>query len=409
MHRTLMDSSGRVALPQPAVREIGAQPLELVSYSSRHLLFTVPGSHDTLTFSGLLGDLGVADLLSFFNMFRKTGILRFELAGGGKDLYFQQGELIFATSSFPEEDLGEILFELGKIDAAQLQKARRFAGPRIGFGKYLVEKGVVGPKDLWQASRNQVEAIVYNLFAEHSGSFSFLQRDLERDDLLRLTLSTQNLIMEGLRRVDERALFMRRIGSLEGVPKPTGKGGEGLSPAHERLLQTLGAEGLTAREALRRSGVGEFEGLRLLYQLLEKGAVQMESLPSAPMEGVLGEILSIYNGTLVLLYRRMVERNPGFAQEVRLFLRDLPQPFSFVFREVVVREDGSVDGGRILANLAGLEEGDKKNLLSEALNELLYMVCGAARRDLGAGESADMLQRVQEIGRRIKSLIGRSS
>lgn len=409
MHRTLMDSSGRVGLPQPAVREIGSQPLELVSFSGRHLLFTVPGGNDEVTFAGLLGDLGVADLLSFFNMFRKTGILRFELAGGGKELYLQMGELVFATSSFPEEDLGEILFDLGKIDAAQLQKARRFAGARAGFGKFLVEKGVVGPKDLWQASRNQVEAIVYNLFTEHSGSFSFLHRDLEKDELMRLTLSTQNLIMEGLRRVDERALFMRRIGSLDALPKPTGKSPEGLSPAHLRLLATLAEEGLSAREALRRSGVGEFEGLRLLYQLLEKAVVQMEALPSAPLEGALGEILSIYNGTLVLLYRRMLERNPGFAQEVRLFLRDLPQPFSFVFREVAVREDGSVDGGRILANLAGLEEGDKQKLLSEALNEMLYMVCNCARRDLGAAESADMLQRVQEIGRRIKSFIGRSS
>jgi Domain of unknown function (DUF4388) len=409
MHRTLMDSSGRVALPQPAVREIGAQPLELVSFSSRHLLFTVPGSKDALTFAGLLGDLGVADLLSFINMFRKSGILRFELPGGNKELYFQQGELIFATSSYPEEDLGEILFDLGKLDAAQLQKARRFAGPRAGFGKFLVEKGVVGPKDLWQASRNQIEAIVYNLFTEHCGGFSFLARELERDELLRVQLSTQNLIMEGLRRVDERALFMRRIGSLDGRPRLTEKSAEGLSPAHARLLLTLGEEGISAREALRRSGVGEFEGLRLLYQLLERGVVQMEVPPSEPVQGVLGEILSIYNGTLVLLYKRMIERNPGFAQEVRLFLRDLPQPFSFVFREVGVREDGSVDGGRILANLAGLEEGDKQRLLAEALNELLYMVCNAARRDLGAGESADMLQRVQEIGRRIKSLIGRSS
>ncbi len=409
MNRTLMDSGGRVALPQPAVREIGAQPLELVSFSSRHLLFTVPGGDDAVTLCGVLGDLGVADLLSFLNMFRKTGILRFELPGGQKDLYFQQGELVFATSSYPEEDLGEILFDLGKLDAAQLQKARRFAGSRAGFGKFLVDKGVVGAKDLWQASRNQIEAIVYNLFTEHSGGFSFLARNLEQDELLRLSLSTQNLIMEGLRRVDERALFMRRIGPLEGLPRATGKIVDGLSPAHVRLLESLKGQDLSARELLRQSGVGEFEGLRLLFQLLEKGLARMEAPAAAPVEGVLGEILTIYNGTLVLLYRRMLERNPGFGQEVSLFLRDLPQPFSFVFREVAMREDGSVDGGRILANLAGLEEGDKQKLLSESLNELLYMVCNAARRDLGAADSADMLQRVQEIGRRIKSLIGRSS
>jgi hypothetical protein len=60
-----------------------------------------------------------------------------------------------------------------------------------------------------------------------------------------------------------------------------------------------------------------------------------------------------------------------------------------------------------LANLAGLEEVDKKRLLADSLNELLYMECLAARRELGAADSAELIQRVQEISRRVKTLIGR--
>jgi hypothetical protein len=66
-----------------------------------------------------------------------------------------------------------------------------------------------------------------------------------------------------------------------------------------------------------------------------------------------------------------------------------------------------VDGGRILANLAGLEGADQKKLLIDALNELIYMECIVARRELGTVESAELVQRVQEISRRVKNLIGR--
>ena len=100
-------------------------------------------------------------------------------------------------------------------------------------------------------------------------------------------------------------------------------------------------------------------------------------------------------------------KNPQFRDEASRFLRDLPQPFSYVFRQASLREDGSVDGGRILANLAGLEEGDKMRLLTDSLSELVYMECIAARRELGAADSAELIKRVQDVSQRVQTLIVR--
>lgn len=402
-----IDGSGRIALPAAAAREIGSRPVELSSYSSRHLYFTACGEAESAVFTGLLGEIGAADLISFLNMFRKSGILCFALAGGSKDLYFQNGEIVFATSTFPEEDIGEILFTLGKVDRETLQKARQSATGRTTVGKILVDQGVVASKDLWQVTRHQVESIIYHLFTFPHGSFSFVAKALEKEDILRLSMSTQNLIMEGLRRVDERALYMRRIRSLDAVALPANPPAEGKTPAEQRLLALVHAGARDVRRLLRKSGMGEFDALRLLYHLVERGAVRLEEMATVPVEGELGEILAIFNGALTVLYRRIAETNPDFSQEIRLFLRDLPQPFSFVFSDVRLQADGAVDGGRLLANLAGLEEVDKKRLLADSLNELLYMECLAARRELGAADSAELIQRVQEISRRVKTLIGR--
>lgn len=407
MERVTIDSSGRLALPQTAVRELGEAPLEVASLSARHLLLADEAGDGELVMAGRLGQIGVADLMSFFNMFRKTGILRFGLLGGARDLYFHQGEIVFAASTFPEDDLGETLCALGKVERADLQKLRQFVSDRAPIGKLLVDKGAVSAKDLWHATRYQVESIVYSLFAFEQGSFSFVAKALEDEEIVRLSMSTQNLIMEGLRRIDERAVFMRSIGSFDRIPVPDREQVEGLPPSALRLLQLVAARRYDVRDLLRRSGMGEFEGLRLLHQLLENKSIRLEEARPVAVEGRLGEVLSIYNGALTALWRRVNERNPAFSQEIGCFLRDLPQPFSYVFRDVCLRDDGTVDGARILANLAGLEEGDKEKLLSEALGELIYMECGVARRELGTAESAELIQRVQEVSRRVKTLIGR--
>jgi hypothetical protein len=162
-----------------------------------------------------------------------------------------------------------------------------------------------------------------------------------------------------------------------------------------------------AKELLRRSGSGEFDSLRLLSQLVERGIVTMEEVPTVAVEGVLGEVVNIFNGILIAMYRVVSAKTPRFRDEVSRFLRDLPQPFSYVFRQTTLKEDGSVDGGRILANLAGLEEGDKLRLLSESLSELVYMECIAARRELGATDSAELIKRVQDVSQRVQALVGK--
>jgi len=408
MRKLSVGSHGRVALSPQAEKELAGCTLEVVSHSSRHLLLT-PAGDRSVGLVGQLGEMTVADLLSFFNMFRKTGVLRFQLAGGKKALYFQQGEVVSAASSFPEEDLGEILFNLGKISRKELDLARQFASSRATIGKILVEKKAVSPKDLWQATRSQVEDIVYHLFAFHEGSYSFVSKSLDEEKIVRLSLSTQNLIMEGLRRIDESGLFLQRIGSLDALAVLTGEVPDNLAAAEQRLVGLIGGKQATAREILRFGGLSEFDGMRLLYQLIEKKVVRMDDAPSQEITGKLGEILKIYNAALTVLFRQVSPHNQRFASEVRFFLRDLPQPFSFVFRDVALRSDGSIDGGGLLANLAGLEEADQERLLVDALNELIFMECLAARKALGAEGSAQLLQRVQDIARRVKDLVGRKS
>jgi hypothetical protein len=402
-----MDSQGQLKLPAELARQLGGDALTVLSASARHLLLGRADEQNPVALTGLLGDIVLPDLLSFFNMFRKTGILGFTLEGGEKALYFLKGEVVFASSTFAHEELGEILFSLGKVERDALQHARQIAAGRAPLGKVLVERGAVSAQDLWQAARTQVEGIVYDLFAFERGSFSFQPKTLDQEKIVRLSMSTQNLIMEGLRRQDEHALFLRKIISLDYYPAGTGRQLAALSPAEEKFLACARSGRLNARDLFRRVGLHEFDGMRTLYNLLDKGGLQMEERPATEVGGDLGQILKIYNSVLRAIHARVSVKVPGFAEEVRSFLHDLPQPFSFVLRDVGLLEDGSLDGQRMVANLEGLEEGDKKKLLADALSELVFMESMVVRRELDTPQAQPLIARVQEITSRVKSLIGR--
>ncbi len=407
MSEQIIDSNGRIALPSPVMTVVGNKPMKIVSFSPLHILV---GSSATVvpTVAGTLGDVTVTDLLSFYNMFRKNGSILFSLKGGTRELFFEGGEVVYAQSSFVHENLPEVLYALGKINETTLKKIHEIGGTNHSVGKVLVAKGVITTKDLWLASRQQVESIVFNLFAFLEGGFCFLPGKIDQEKVVRLSMNTQNLIMEGLRRVDERALYMRDITSLDAVPVLGDQRGQKLDEQEEHLVGLIREGRSNVKEILRRSGFGEFEALRLVHQLLRKKVVVLEDPVVAEAKGELGDLVAIFNGALVALTRQISVLNNGFVDEVQIFLRELPQPYSYVFRDVSVQKDGSVDGGRIMGNLDGLEEGDKKRLLADSLSELIYMECLAAKESLPADESADLIKRIQKISERIKGLVGRS-
>lgn len=405
MYRVRLDDSGRVDLPRRVAAALRSNDLAIASSSPQHVLLSVDGEGEACM-TASLGAMGVADILSFFNMFRKTGILYLDLADGNRQVFFQDGEIIFATSQRFEEDIGEILCELGKIERSVLSETRADMDEGATLSQVLVRKNIVVARDLWLATRHQVEAIVYNLFSCRDGGCHFVAQELERDDIVRLSMSTQNLIMEGLRRVDERALYMRRFRSMEASLSYTGKSPANLSDEEKKLVSFVYSVPATVSQLVARSGLAEYDGLRVLYQLLEKGLVDVTQPKEETLDPTFVELFEVYNGVLALLYDCVSEKVPGFLDDVNRFLREVPHPMLYVVRGVALEKNGTLDGRNVVKNLIGLELLEQKKMIVEALNELVYMECTIARRALGAQGSAELIRRVQEITARAKRLVG---
>ena len=407
MMRIELDGADRIALPAAIANGLNSRELTLTSRSQRHLLLTTEGGGDgRIALAGAIGELQVVEVLSIINMFRKSGLLHFNLEGGSKDLHFAEGELVSATSTFPEEELGEFLLIAGKIDRDTLIKARQAAAndPQA-LRAQLLQGGRITEQDLQDANSAQIEAIVYHLIPCQQGDFIFVQRRSVTAAATPLALRTQNLIMEGLRRSDERQVFMRTLLSYDAKPVATGSSVAELPAAEERLLALASSGRLTVRELIARSGLGEFRTLSLLHRLTGQQLLTIPALETPPeIPADLAEILKIANGVLAALYQKINEKNHDFGREMRRFLRDLPQPFATVLRHVTITNKGTIDGSQITANLANYPVDEQRALLAETLSELVFMACMAARRDLGDSDSLRLVQQAQEIAIRINQI-----
>ncbi|MBE0504187.1 MAG: DUF4388 domain-containing protein [Desulfuromonadales bacterium] len=406
MIRIQLDSADRIPLPAAIANGLNHRELTLASRSQRHLLLTTEGGGEgQIALAGSIGDLQVVEVLSIINMFRKSGLLHFNLEGGSKDLHFDEGELVSATSTYPEEELGEFLLIAGKIDRDTLIKARQAAGndPQT-MRTQLLQSGRLSEQDLRDASSAQIEAIVYHLIPCQQGDFIFVQRRSSVAPPISLALRTQNLIMEGLRRSDERQLFMRTLRSHDARPVATGHSVADLPAEEERLLALASSGKLTVRDLIARSGLGEFQTLSLLHRLAGRRLLTIPTPERPELATELAEILAVANGVLAALYQKINEKNQNFGLEMRLFLRDLPQPFATVLHHVTLSDKGTIDGKQIAANLASYPADEQRALLAETLSELVFMACMAARRDLGDTNSLRLVQQSQEIALRINQL-----
>ena len=165
---------------------------------------------------GNLEDLGLGEILQIVSLSRKSGILALHSRGREGKIVFRQGQVVRATSSSYQQNLGEVLIQKGVLDVGTLKKAlllQEEAGFSERLGTILITHFNIAAGTIEEVVREQIENVVYSLFAWAEGSFDFeLQDSVEVSDAIRMDplqfmldqgLNPQFLAMEGSRIIDE--------------------------------------------------------------------------------------------------------------------------------------------------------------------------------------------------------------
>ncbi|MCP4566168.1 MAG: DUF4388 domain-containing protein [FCB group bacterium] len=137
----------------------------------------------------------------------KTGTLGIQRDDDIVMVYFRAGSVIYGYGPRKTYHIGRMLVEKGRITAEQLDEAidEQAGDKSIGrrLGQILIEKQYIDRADLEEAVRIQVEELVYSLMSWDRGSFKFYEDQFPTEEEITVEISTENVVLEGLRRLDE--------------------------------------------------------------------------------------------------------------------------------------------------------------------------------------------------------------
>lgn len=154
---------------------------------------------------GNLGCFEVPDLLTFLNMGRRTGVLVMEHPEQETKIFFREGKPIFAASTKEELRIGNMLLRQGKIDVPTLERVlTRHKGMGQRIGQVLLMDNILRQDELASFLKVQVSEVIFDTFDWRNGLFSFYDKIPPPETAVTLEMDIQNLIMEGVRRIDER-------------------------------------------------------------------------------------------------------------------------------------------------------------------------------------------------------------
>lgn len=228
---------------------------------------------------GNIRDYSLPRMLTYINRHRKTGTLVIKTITLVKKVYLSKGDAIFASSTYEDDRLGEMLIKAGKITLEQYDSSVQILKKtNKRLGAILVQLGHITPKDLFWGVKFQVREIICSLFLLDDAEYEFIEGELPTQEVITLKMSMGNLIYEAVRRIDNWTRIRREMPSTDTVlglskdPATLFQDIE-LSPQDRKMLSLVDGE-KTIKELVDSAWIGSFEGMKILYVLWSIGVVE---------------------------------------------------------------------------------------------------------------------------------------
>ena len=304
-----------------------------------------------------------------------------------RSVFFDGGNVVGAVSTALSERLGALLEHFGEMTAQQVEAASRQVGAGVRIGDAAVSLGFISPETLFRYLHRQTEEIVYATVAVGEGTFYFSEHFYESPLSFPLRMSVTELLLEGVRRMDETEIFRDRIPGSDFVPvRVDGSDVDASDEAYRVFLAVNGTR--TVEQVAAVTGTTVFEVTRQLYELCGSDAITVRSPRASGLEGV----VSIFNEAVALVLEE-VDKHPGARQDIRDSLASFAsagEVYATIFGGAGPNRDGTFEAQRVLENLAAMPDlDDPAAALAEWLYEYASFGMFIAEPVLRAGAQSD--------------------
>jgi hypothetical protein len=264
----------------------------------------------------------LANVFNLVQMAKWDGAMHIAEEQVRKVLYFRRGVYLSGRSSLGRDRLGNVLVRVGMITEGQRDACVEEVSDGARLGALLVSQGIMTTPKVYEGLRRQAEEIFFSTLRFSRGSY-YLVEPLNMTDVpSMLRLDIRELLLEGMRRLDE---------------------------------ETTQGDVPSDRELQRPRPIAP---------------------DKLPQDGP-ARIVETYNDALQRLFMAIDERDRELLrQELAGFLDDSPA-YEELFDGVSVEQDGTLRGD-ILSNLRWVTTGEPVTILQLGLNEMLFFAMFAA-------------------------------
>jgi hypothetical protein len=196
-----------------------------------------------------------------------------------RQFFFEDGELHAARSSREDHRIGATLVRWGYISQRELEEAleqQRQSHDRID--RILIERGLVTRAIVDSEARRQMEQIVFSTLSWIEGTFHFEANTGEMDLDVNISLS-QEMIIEGIRRIPESEQFVELLGDLSAVPflRPAAENSSSFRLLREAMSVLSRIDGKTELKAVLGAEGSQTASAKILYALLFAGLMEIRT------------------------------------------------------------------------------------------------------------------------------------
>jgi len=234
-----------------------------------------------MALKGSLKDFSIPDLFQLLNFGKKNGTLNLTRGQARGYICFRNGEVFFATTNWKRQSLGLKLLNAGIVTKAQVDEALELQkttarGQRVG--QLLMRLEYITKDQLEVFVEEQIQDAVFEMLRWTDGDFDFQPGVVFPEEDIGLSISTEELIMEGSRRLDEWNRIEKKIPNLTVIFKMTSMQGReaaqiSLTPEEWMVLTYIDGE-KTVRQIVEFTGMSTLHTCKILYGLIGSGLLE---------------------------------------------------------------------------------------------------------------------------------------
>ncbi len=357
--------------------------------------------------TGNLNTVSLSDLLQLISVSGKTGMLFISKDNQKREIYFNKGDIIYATSWGSEDELlGNLLLIQRKILKPDLEKAlslQKLTNKRLG--DILFEMRVLTRDEVIECLQSQIEEIIYSLFGWSFGEFIFYDGKQPQPEQITTQLNTMNVIMEGSRRIDEwtqiKDTFPSADMELWVIRNPKIKATSVTITVDELQLLPLISGDRTISELLPVSPLSEFHTYKALYNLItsgwiEKGEKKKAKIQEIDCEKLIYDVLIRLYSQLYQTIEQLASQKLGEGARTVLTRCFYVQKSSNPILTRLESSDNFLDFRHLKSLIDKLPQTVRFHKLINALNDLLLEFIQAINRSLGRNITQQLISQIKK-------------